>query len=197
MRITSGNLKSRKLVALPMVKADSSYNTRPTSDRIRQAIFNILNHANWQFNDGSEFKLQESNVLDAFAGTGALGIEALSNNANHCCFLEFEKKAFKMCQENIQSFNLNDKSLVIQCDSLSVVSKPQSLDKRNLIFLDPPYGKNMIMPSLLGLSNNRWVSDNAIIVTEEEKSKSEEMPEKYKLITSKTYGKTLVRFFRK
>ncbi len=199
MRITSGIYSSRTLEELPVSNSKArklKFETRPTSDRVRQAVFNILNHANWDMGDGIDFNIREAYALDVFAGTGALGIEALSNGAIDCCFFEVGAKAYQICQENVTKFDLQDKSYLFKIDSLNINQRPDNIPKRNLVFLDPPYGENMVLDSIKRLQQNDWVSDNAILILEEDKSNIEEMPPELELLNTKNYGKTSVRFFR-
>jgi len=146
MRIVGGSLRSR------VINAPIGDNTRPTSDKTREAIFNIISRY-----------VYDANVLDIFAGSGALGIEAISRGANHATFIDKDAQAIKVINENINSLKIKDKTNVI-FDSFESISKLNT--KFDLIMLDPPY-KLDVFPTVLELiKNNNLISDNGVIVFE-------------------------------
>ncbi|AIK96957.1 16S rRNA (guanine(966)-N(2))-methyltransferase RsmD [Candidatus Odyssella acanthamoebae] len=150
MRIIGGKNRGRKLT-LP----DEAY-TRPTTDRIREAVFNILTHH-------PEVKLQGSQVLDGFAGSGAMGLEALSRGAIHVTFVEQQVGVAKILQKNIEV--LADKSQIelIRGDLMKIKRASQPMD---LIFLDPPYGKGLEFTAIPYLQTQGWINKNTIIIYE-------------------------------
>lgn len=150
MRIVSGKYGGRKLLT---PKDD---NIRPTSDKIRGAIFNILRGYGI---------LENAHVLDLFCGTGALGLEALSQGAAHCIFVDKNRDSLNLAKENATALKATDECEFIFKDAL----KFKPLQPVNLVFLDPPYGKNLIPPALENLHETGMLNEGAILVAEEEK----------------------------
>ncbi len=151
MRITGGQAKGRLLVP-PKGMA-----IRPTTDKTREAIFNIIGH------DLSGLK-----VLDLFAGTGSLGIEALSRNAKHCIFIDFSLQSIKLVKKNLAICGYQSLGTILRKDLKKglPLSHPQLQQRFDLIFLDPPYGKNLIMPLLEHLSSTNVLSNGCRVVAE-------------------------------
>jgi 16S rRNA (guanine966-N2)-methyltransferase len=184
MRIVSGRFKSRALLS------PSGKGTRPTSDRARQAIFNILEHAVWR-----PFILPENaNVLDIFAGTGALGLEALSRGAADIIFIENDRAALEACRGNIDSFGVSAETRLIKADALRPPPLPADAAPRNLVFLDPPYGKGWGAAALTALAAKGWLAPDAVCVLEMSKKEPEETPAGFTLADTRTYGIAAVRF---
>ena len=179
LRIISGRLKGRKLRS---VRGTIS---RPTADRIREAIFNIL-----------AFQIQGSTVLDLFAGTGAFGIEALSRGAESVVFVDVDTDSISVLQENIKSLSHESLTKIFRWDltrNLNCLGPLRSVF--NLIFLDPPYNKNIIEPTLLNLHSSQSMENGARIVVEHsylEPVLKSQLP--FKISDQRRYGKTLVSF---
>ena len=150
MRIIGGDRRSKKLIPVP------GLTTRPTSDRVKETLFNII-----------QAHVRDAFVLDLFSGTGALGIEALSRGAEHCLFIDNEKNALETCRKNIAACNYGDKSTVIQWDitrSLNCLSRhTKALE---LIFIDPPYKKGLADLALTHLIHVGAMSPDALVVVE-------------------------------
>ncbi|MDM8525560.1 16S rRNA (guanine(966)-N(2))-methyltransferase RsmD [Desulfococcaceae bacterium HSG8] len=179
MRIIAGSLKGKKLHPI------KGTTIRPTADRLRESIFNILS-----------FHVRDAVVLDLFAGTGALGIEALSRVASFAVFLDKYKNSISIIKQNIRSCALENRTNVIQWDiekNLNCIrSAPTPF---NLVFMDPPYNKNLVKPTLRNLHIAHALEKDALIVAEH--SDSETIPEDcpgYTIAEQRRYGKTLVSF---
>jgi 16S rRNA (guanine966-N2)-methyltransferase len=179
MRIISGEFKGRKLVSLRGIA------TRPTSDRVRESIFNILAH-----------HIFNASVLDLFAGTGALGLEALSRGAANAVFIDSSASAVKTIQKNITACRATNRSREIQWDIAKNLNCLQSkAPAYDLVFMDPPYNKNYIAPTLKNLMGKNILKDGAKIIIEH--SAAETVPEDImglNLTDQRIYGKTLVSF---
>ena len=179
LRIIGGTLKGKKLYSVH----DTSI--RPTADKLRESIFNILSQ-----------RVLDAVVIDLFAGTGALGIEALSRGAESALFIDNSKRALSVLRKNIYSCMLGQKANIIKWNirqNLNCIkSKKQNFD---LIFLDPPYDKNLIKPTLLNLDKSHSLKNGACIVVEH--SLFEPIPTDlfaFDLFDQRKYGKTLVSF---
>jgi 16S rRNA (guanine966-N2)-methyltransferase len=156
MRIIAGRWKGKRLVAPPGVA------TRPTAERARQALFDMLWHAPWA---GREV-IEEARVLDAFAGTGAYGLEALSRGAAHATFLENEPAALAALRENIRNFPEVVAGEMAQAMPVNALKPPRAAQPCSLVFLDPPYGKDLLNPALAALRAAGWLAEGALVCAE-------------------------------
>lgn len=179
MRIVGGKYRGKKL------SAPLHTGTRPTSDRTRETIFNILLH-NPAFGPHT---VQGKDVLDVFAGTGALGLEAFSRGAKTVTFVENNREALKVLCENLKAFDLP--STVVHAQDGLCFQSPQAFD---LVFLDPPYHQNLILPMLNRLFHQKGFSEKAVIVIEMGKEESIPMPECIELVTERLSGAAKILF---
>lgn len=150
MRIVAGQWRGRSLAA---PKGDA---TRPTADRVRQALFDMLLHAPW----GGYDRVVGATVLDAFAGTGALGLEALSRGAAHGHFIERDRAALAALRGNVAA--LGAAATVHAADAL----RPPPGVACSLVFLDPPYGQGLVERALAALDAAGWIAADALVVAE-------------------------------
>jgi 16S rRNA (guanine966-N2)-methyltransferase len=178
MRIISGKFGSRKLLSPPPTI------TRPTSDRTRESVFNIINSL-------SEFKLEDATVLDAFAGSGALGLEALSRGAAHVTFLEKNPHAIYTLKENIALLGIYPQCSVMMGDATKPPKAPCPV---NLVFLDPPYDQVLEDSCLTALHDQGWVNSETLIVLETSTKRALNLPPQAALIDQRRYGAALVSF---
>ena len=153
MRIVGGEFR-RRTIASPI-----SNSIRPTNDRVRESVFNILSHTFFETYSGIR-------VLDLFAGTGALGLEALSRGAEFALFVENGIEGRGLLRTNIENFDLQGKSKVFRRDASSL-GPSGNIDPFDLIFADPPYGKGLGKQAMLNGLEQGWFASNAIIVFEE------------------------------
>ncbi|MGH6907175.1 MAG: 16S rRNA (guanine(966)-N(2))-methyltransferase RsmD [Aestuariivirga sp.] len=183
MRIVGGKFKGRGL-ASPDGEA-----TRPTSDRVREAIFNILAHGV----DG--LRLDGARVMDLFAGTGALGLEAISRGARFCQFVEESAEARGLIRRNADSLGVIGQCKIWRRDATKLgPCAPQT--PFDLAFADPPYGKGLGQKALASLMEGGWLTPAAIVVLEEaEKTVIGDVPN-LTLLDQRNYGDTQVRFYR-
>lgn len=179
LRIIGGFLKGRRLQSVEGLA------TRPTSDRLRESIFNIL-----------AAKARGAAVVDLFSGTGALGIEAISRGAEFAVFIENSRQALSVILKNLRSCGLEDRTRIFNWDVLQNLNCLKSSEHFfNLVFMDPPYGKDMIKPALFNLMRSQSLNHTAEIVVEH--SPFEPIPEDlpgFSITRQRKYGKTLVSF---
>ena len=155
MRIVSGEFRGKTLVTPP------GRNTRPTSDRARQAVFNILEHAPWS--EG----VRDARVIDLFAGSGALGFEALSRGAAFCLFVETDEAARGAIRQNVDAMHLFGRTRVHRRDATQLGQRPGADGPAfDLAFLDPPYGKGLGETALAKLAAGGWLAPAAVLVLE-------------------------------
>lgn len=183
MRIVAGKFKGRPL-ASPKDRA-----TRPTSDRVREAVFNVLAHGI----DG--FSLENARVLDLFAGTGALGIEALSRGARYCLFIENSAPARGLIRTNVETLHLTGVTKIWRRDA-SALGPAGNMDAFDLVFADPPYGQGLGEKALRAAYENGWIKQGGIAVVEESADSEFEAPEGYEELDRRTYGDTQIVFLR-
>lgn len=185
MRIVAGKLKGRAIVA------PDGMGTRPTSDRARQAIFNVLEHAAW-----SE-PLNGARVMDLFAGSGALGFEALSRGAAFALFVETEEDARGAIRDNADAYGLMGATRVHRRSAIDLGLRPGSDGEAfDLAFLDPPYGKGLGEQALLRLVEGNWLKPGAIVVFERGSDEPEIETPGYERLDARDYGAARVLFLR-
>ena len=161
--------------------------TRPTADRLREAIFNIL-----------YTRVQGAAVLDLFAGTGAMGIEALSRDAAYAVLIDNNKNACSVIKKNIISCGIEDRTTIIRRNALQRLDRTRSIRPWfNIVFMDPPYNRDFIKPSLDNIVKSRLLKKEAYIIIEH--SDSEIIPEEIEpfiTIDQRKYGKSMVTFLQ-
>jgi 16S rRNA (guanine966-N2)-methyltransferase len=163
---------------------------RPTSDRTRQAIFNMLQHKDF----GIGFTLDGAAVADLFAGTGALGIEALSHGARWCLLVDDSADSRALQRENVEALGLTGATRIWRRDATDLGPiGPAAGGPFNLVFLDPPYRKGLIPRALASLAAGAWLAPNALIVAETDAAEPLDAPG-FKLLDERDYGETRVRF---
>ncbi|MCB1562575.1 MAG: 16S rRNA (guanine(966)-N(2))-methyltransferase RsmD [Alphaproteobacteria bacterium] len=178
MRIVSGRFGGRRL------EVPKNRDIRPTSDKIRGAIFNSL---------ASRRVLENAQILDIFCGTGALGLEALSRGAAFCTFIDKNRESLALTQRNISTLGAGDIASTQLKDFSKPVTKPDNTPQATLAFLDPPYGKNLLSPALHTLHEGAWLSfAGALCVIEMEKGACPALPAPYKVFDERVYGETKI-----
>lgn len=181
MRIIGGRMRGLTLVSVG--KGDTGAHLRPTSDRVRESLFSIL--------EGGRFgdPISDAQVLDLFAGTGALGLEALSRGADYVCFVENGRAALKLLSDNIAKARVDSETDIKRMDAtqLGPCETPASL-----VFLDPPYGKGLGEKALMGAAKNGWLANSAFIVWEDDSEQSP--PHGFSRVESRQYGQTWITF---
>lgn len=180
MRIVGGTLKGKSLFS-PKDNA-----VRPTSDRVRESLFNILAH-------GIEgLELEGAYIADLFAGTGALGIEAMSRGAVWCLFVDDAAASRGLIRENTMTLGLNGKSKISRQDATDIGPRSRRSPEFDLVFADPPYDKGLGEKALASLHIHGWLKENAIVVLEESKRATVEMPDCFDIIDTRNYGDTQI-----
>lgn len=182
MRIVGGEFRGRTL------KAPSSMAVRPTSDRLRESLFNILAHAFDSVVDGAR-------VIDLFAGTGALGLEALSRGARFALFVDDGAEARALLRANVEALGVGGRTRVFRRDATKLGAAPPG-EPFTLAFLDPPYGRGLAPLALTALRDGGWLAPGALVVVEESAGAVREPPEGYALLDRRDYGDTQVVFLR-
>jgi len=182
VRIVGGRLRGRTLAA---PKGDA---VRPTSDRTRESLFNILAHAYADPVTGAR-------VLDLFAGTGALGIEALSRGAAFALFVDDGAEARALIRQNIDTLGLGAATRVFRRDATRL-GAAHPVEPFSLVFLDPPYRKGMAERALASLREGGWLVPDALVVVEEAADAGLAPPEGFAELERRTYDDTVIAFLR-
>lgn len=185
MRITAGQFKGRPLAG------PKDMTVRPTSDKVRQAVFNILEHKDFGF----PFALQGMRVVDLFAGTGALGLEALSRGARYCLFVDDSASSRALIRQNVEALGLTGASKIWRRDAASL-GKLDTLGPFGLAFLDPPYRRDLLAPALKGLREGGWLVSPALAVVEVAEDESLPPAPGYEVLDDRIYGDTRVAILR-
>lgn len=176
MRIAGGRYKGRRL------EAPAGRQIRPTSDRARQALFNLLAHG--PYGEPAEPMPQGRAVLDVFAGTGALGLEALSRGAGHVAFIESSPEALRLIRHNAGFADPADVA-IRPLDATRPGPAPRTFD---LVLMDPPYRSGLAAPTLAALAAQGWLAPEAVVVVELGKGESLEAPEGFTVVDERRYG---------
>ena len=166
--------------------------TRPTASRARESLFNILAHANWS-GDGTS-PLIDVRVLDAFAGSGALGLEALSRGAAHATFLDNDATAIKLIGENLRKLGVTGQAKVIRADA---TRPPPGREPCDLVFLDPPYRSGLAGPALAALAEAGWLGPRAIATVELAGTEDLGPPAGFETIDERRYGAAKILILRR
>jgi len=186
LRIISGTARGRRLFTPPKVKGVSEI--RPTADRVREAIFNILTG---RFVNGT--------VLDLFAGTGALGLEALSRGSDRAIFVDFNSAASRLIKKNLEACGFSDRAKLLKRDllkNLSFLRKIRPVEGFRLIFVDPPYRRKISGKIIKQLGELAILSDDGLLVVEE--ASEVELPDEagaLRMIDHRVYGDTAIFFY--
>jgi 16S rRNA (guanine966-N2)-methyltransferase len=185
MRIVGGQFRGRAL------RAPEGQNTRPTSDRARQAIFNILEHAEFAPN------LATARVLDLFAGSGALGLEAMSRGARFCLFVETDEIARGSIRENIEAFGLFGNTRIHRRDATQLGLRPgSSSEAYDLIFMDPPYSMGLVPKTLERLIEDGWLTQAALVVIEIGSTEDIIVTDVWQIVDTRDYGAARILFLK-
>ena len=182
MRVVGGRLKGRSIAA------PTSRDIRPTADRLRESVFNILVHAYDDPIDGAR-------VLDLFAGTGALGIEAVSRGAAFALFVDNGAEARALLRNNVESLALGGVSKVYRRDATDL-GPAHPMQPFSLAFLDPPYGKGLAEKALASLRDGGWLAPSALLVVEEAKAAEFAAPDGFEELERRAYDDTEFVFLR-
>ncbi len=192
MRIIAGSAKGRKILS-PLNEGRVPEKgelkaTRPTLDRVKESMFNIIAH-----------KIDNARVLDLFAGTGSLGLEAASRGAKEVVFLEKFKESYDLLVENIETLGFRDKSKTHCRESFSFIKGlGEEGEKFNIIFVDPPYLNQMVEKAILRIEEEDLLTEDGVIVSKYDKGEPIFTPElgKYELVDQRKYGNTILGFYQ-
>ena len=182
MRVTGGTLGGRVL------KGPSAQNVRPTSDRLREAIFNVLAH-------GYEDAATGARVIDLFAGTGALGIEAISRGADFALFVDDSAEGRALVRRNVETLGLGGVTRLLRRDATKLGPMPPQAPF-TLACLDPPYGKGLAGLALASLQAGGWLAKGALVIVEEVAEAEIFVPEGFETLERRDYGGTQVQILR-
>jgi len=188
MRIVGGKFKGRALTA------PDGLTTRPTSVRMRESIFNILDHQDW-----GRTALRNGRVLDVFSGTGALGLEALSRGAQHVSFLDQDPTALKVLATTLKKFQLpsTGRGALVQVIKGDATQPPKAQRPCDLVFMDAPYGKGLNEAAYAALNTQGWFTPKTLFVTETHKKEHWQPPQGAETLDKRHYGIADVTFWFK
>jgi 16S rRNA (guanine966-N2)-methyltransferase len=182
MRVVAGKFRGRTL------KGPTSNSIRPTSDRLRESVFNILVHS-------YRASIVDARVLDLFAGTGALGIEAISRGARFTLFVEDSAEGRAIIRENVEALGLGGVTRLFRRDATKL-GAAHPVEPFSLVFCDPPYGKGLTEKALASASDGGWLLPGALIVVEESVDAKFAAPEKFVELERREYDASEIVFLR-
>lgn len=183
MRIIGGKFSGRKIIAPKGMTA------RPTADRTRESLFNILNAR-------EDIEFDGTRIIDLFAGSGALGLEAMSRGGAFCLFVETDASARGAIRDNVEALGLFGQTRIHRRSATSLGPKPANDGAPfNLAFLDPPYGKSLAAPAMQELIDGGWLAPGAVIIVEQGKDEPPVTVSDLKEIDRRTYGAAQIGLF--
>ncbi len=180
MRVIAGKARGLKL------NTPKNDDVRPTTDRVKESLFNMINPY-----------IMDSNILDLFAGTGSLGIECLSRGASKCVFVDKSKESIDIVKSNIKKARVESESIIINSDFKEAIRVKIKNEKFDVVFMDPPYYKNLFIECLETIEESNILSEDGIIVVEHDTK--EILPDEVKNLEkyrTKKYGNTTITFYR-
>jgi 16S rRNA (guanine966-N2)-methyltransferase len=183
MRIVGGKHRGRRIAAPP------GEAVRPTSERAREALFNILAHGRF----GSRPAFEDARVLDVFAGTGAFGLEALSRGARFATFIEKDREARDVLAANITALGESARTRLLSVDA---TAPPRADGPYDLVFLDPPYRSGLAAPALIALAQAGWLAPGALVIVELAARGDFEPPPGFEMLEERRYGAGRLVFLR-
>ena len=186
MRIVGGKWRGRVLTG--PIEAGITSAIRPTSDRLRETIFNILTHAHGGI-------LDNARVVDLFAGTAAMGLEALSRGAHFALLIDDAAEARALMRANVEALGCGGATRIFRRDATRLGDAPPG-EKFSLAFIDPPYGKGLAERALVSLAEGGWMTPDAVCVVEEEAGAEIGVPAEFEVLDKRIYGRTQVMFAR-
>lgn len=184
MRIVAGSMRGLKL------EGGDDRTIRPTADRTREGLFNVLAH-NGEFRSDHGPCPAGLAVLDLFAGSGALGLEALSRGAASVSFIEKAESSLKVLQHNLGKARAADRTRIIRRDALKPGRAPLAHD---LVLMDPPYGQDLAAPALLAVARDGWLAAGAVIVVETDGTDPFDWPEGFTALDRRKHGRATLHF---
>ena len=184
MRIGAGKHRGRRL------KAPHGWQVRPTGDRVREAIFDLLRHGT------TARDIADICVADVFAGTGAFGLEALSRGAAHAVFIDSNPRAIETIRTNARMIEEQDRATALRRDATRPgAPPPPAIGGCQLIFFDPPYDKGLLEPALSAFARAGWLAPGAIAVAEASDRESINPPDQFSLLKERRYGDTRILIY--
>jgi 16S rRNA (guanine966-N2)-methyltransferase len=188
MKVTAGKYRGRNIESRP------DKNLRPTSSRVREAIFNLLVHGKFMkqedfVRDDNPSALEGRKAVDIFCGTGALGLEAMSRGVEHVTFVDQDSKILAITRRNVEHFGEQSHAQFIRSDSTRLPRAPM---KHELAFVDPPYNKNLAPKALESLRDQGWLAHGAVVLVEHAKKEDLTVPEKFYLVDTREYNVTRI-----
>ncbi len=190
MRIVGGSLKGRALKAPPR-NAQEGRDLRPTADRVRESLFNILLHGR------QPVDLEGATVIDVFSGTGALGLEAMSRGCGHGVFIDNDPRALALVRKNAGGLGLGRSVTLLKLDATRLPPPPRTAKTpAALAFLDPPYGSGLVVPALTGLQARGWTAEGALCVAEVAAKEEIDVPKGFEIVDERVYGAARVVFLK-
>lgn len=172
MRIIAGEFRGRRLLA------PKGQDVRPTTDRMRERLFSILGHGKYP-------AIDDARVADIYAGTGALGLEALSRGASHVTFVEKARASIDCINENIQTLGVKDRTSIMRSDARAVRAVTAPFD---IVFMDPPYRQGLTAPTLKRLKESGWIGQNSVLVCEIASDEAIDLPGDFEILDDRTQG---------
>ena len=185
MRIISGNFKNKKL------NFPKNFKTRPLKDRVRENIFNIIEHSN-----KIDVRVKNSQILDLYAGVGSFGLECISRGANKIFFVENDKDALINLKTNVALLKVEQQTEIFSINIINFFKNLKSLDKFDIVFLDPPYKNNDFYNFLEILDKKKILNKRHVVLLHRDKNSKKDDVKKFNVVENKIYGRSEIFFLK-
>jgi 16S rRNA (guanine966-N2)-methyltransferase len=191
MKIISGTLKGRSIITTK----DNMY--RPTTGMVKEAIFSILSSGSFINEETGEPILKDAITIDLFGGTGALTFESISRGSAKGIIIEKDIYNFKTLETNAKKLGIQSQIQIIKSDATNLPKAPSDVaGKCNIVFIDPPFNKNLILEPILQLAHKNWLSPRALIIIESHDKEEYKLEASYELLFSRKYGKSILNIYK-
>lgn len=192
MRITAGSLRFKEVVA------KKNTHIKPTSGKVREAVFNLLAHGKFLsqidiLTDENPSIINDRVIADIYCGTGILGFEAISRGAKRVIFIDQNEESLSIARKNAANLGVSEKCTFIHSDATRLIKCTTEID---LVLMDPPYNKSLVMPTLKNIAESGWIKNGGLIVAEHGKTDKAESTEEFELIDQRVYNNTRLSFFK-
>lgn len=186
MRIIAGKHRGRRIISI------EGKTIRPTTGKAREAIFSIITSGSFLDENGDSI-LDGAIVADICCGTGAVGLEALSRGAKQVIFIDSDSGAIQLVKDNLAAFKEETSTKALRADAISL---PNAQQRCQVVFIDPPYDSKIVPAILKSLESRNWLAENAVIICEVSRMEAPSLPENYRIINERHYGRTKVLILR-
>lgn len=194
MRITAGTLKNKEVLSLK----DKDKMLRPTTSKVRQAVFNLINHGKFLqevdfLDEENQSLLEGRTIADIFCGTGIVSFEAISRGVEKSILIDLSEQNIACARNNAKNLGVTDKCILLRADATQL---PRAQYQCDVVFLDPPYSRNLLQPAIKSIIENNWVRVGGVIIAEHSKKEEPAETPKLKILDSRKYNNSKITILK-